>query len=108
MRKGTISTNVLAACDCNCMFTYILLGWEGSASDARVLRDSIARVHDLKVLICTTYSLMYSNYYLCDNGYTNNPGFLSSYCSVRYHLSEWGPQSMQPQTYQEHFNMRHT
>ncbi|KAL8502788.1 hypothetical protein ACS0TY_021779 [Phlomoides rotata] len=26
-RKGTISTNVLAACDRNCMFTYILPGW---------------------------------------------------------------------------------
>ncbi|KAL8498274.1 hypothetical protein ACS0TY_021556 [Phlomoides rotata] len=27
------------------------------------------------------------NYYLCDNGYANNPGFLSSYCIVRYHIS---------------------
>ncbi|KAL8538239.1 hypothetical protein ACS0TY_000277 [Phlomoides rotata] len=27
-RKGIISTNVLAACDRNCMFTYILPGWE--------------------------------------------------------------------------------
>ncbi|KAL8503560.1 hypothetical protein ACS0TY_022337 [Phlomoides rotata] len=36
MRKGTISTNMLVACDRNCMFTYILLGWEGSASDDRV------------------------------------------------------------------------
>ncbi|KAL8474649.1 hypothetical protein ACS0TY_031188 [Phlomoides rotata] len=50
-RKGTISTNVLAACDRNCMFTYILPGWEGSASDARVLRDSVSRVHGLKVPI---------------------------------------------------------
>ncbi|KAL8535515.1 hypothetical protein ACS0TY_011227 [Phlomoides rotata] len=102
MRKGTISTNVLVACDCNynCMFTYILPGWEGSASDARVLRDFISKVHGLKVPI--------GIYYLCDNGYANSPGFLSPYHSVRYHLSEWGPQSMRPQTYLEHFNMCHT
>ncbi|KAL8483714.1 hypothetical protein ACS0TY_026409 [Phlomoides rotata] len=73
---------------------------EGSASDARVLRDSISWVHGLKVPI--------GNYYLCDNGYANNPDFLSPYRSVRYHLSEWGPQYMRPQTCQEHFNMRHT
>ncbi|KAL8457260.1 hypothetical protein ACS0TY_035199 [Phlomoides rotata] len=99
-RKDTISTNVLAACDRNCMFTYILPGWEGSTSDARVLQDSISRVHGLKVPI--------GNYYLCDNGYANSPGFLAPYRSVGYHLSEWGPQSMRPQTYQEYFNMRHT
>ncbi|KAL8520467.1 hypothetical protein ACS0TY_011114 [Phlomoides rotata] len=82
MRKGTISTNVLVACDCNynCMFTYILPGWEGSASDARVLRDFISKVHGLKVPI--------GIYYLCDNGYANSPGFLSPYHSVRYHLTE--------------------
>ncbi|KAL8492235.1 hypothetical protein ACS0TY_023758 [Phlomoides rotata] len=56
------------------MLTYILPGWEGSASDARVLRDSISRVHGLKVHV--------GKYYICDNGYTNSPGFLSSYRSV--------------------------
>ncbi|KAL8491675.1 hypothetical protein ACS0TY_023319 [Phlomoides rotata] len=75
-------------------------GKEGSASDARVLRDSVSRVHGLKVPI--------GNYYLCDNGYANSPGFLAPYMSVRYHLSEWSPQSMRPQTYQEYFNIRHT
>ncbi|KAL8469955.1 hypothetical protein ACS0TY_032716 [Phlomoides rotata] len=83
--KGTIATNVLAACDRKCMFTYILPRWEGSTFDARVLRDSISRVHGLKVPI--------DNYYLCDNRYANSPGFLSPYRSVKYHLSEWGPQS---------------
>ncbi|KAL8462905.1 hypothetical protein ACS0TY_033784 [Phlomoides rotata] len=53
-RKDTISTNVLAAFDRNCMFTYILPGWEGSTSDARVLRDPVSRVHGLKVPIGTT------------------------------------------------------
>ncbi|KAL8487774.1 hypothetical protein ACS0TY_024192 [Phlomoides rotata] len=89
-----------AACDRNCMLTYILPGWEGSALDARVLRDSISRVHSLKVHVVFLLLFNASKYYLCDNGYTNSPGFLSSYRSVRYHLSEWGPQSIRPQTYQ--------
>ncbi|KAL8497367.1 hypothetical protein ACS0TY_020887 [Phlomoides rotata] len=53
-RKSIISTNVLATCDRNCMFTYILPSWEGLAFDARVLRDFISRVHGLKVPIGTT------------------------------------------------------
>jgi hypothetical protein len=36
-RKGTLSQNVLAVCDFNMRFVYILAGWEGSAHDGRVL-----------------------------------------------------------------------
>ncbi|KAL8523653.1 hypothetical protein ACS0TY_013574 [Phlomoides rotata] len=99
-RKGQISTNVLAVCDRELRFVYVLPGWEGSASDARVLRDSVNRVNGLKVPV--------GNYYLCDNGYANSLGFLSPYRGVRYHLSEWGPQSDRPTNAQEHYNMRHT
>ena len=50
-RKGDISTNVLAACarDSNLPFTYVLPGWEGSASDPRVLRDALQRPNGLKI-----------------------------------------------------------
>ena len=41
-RKGTISQNILAVCDFNMKFVYILAGWEGSAHNARVLVDAIA------------------------------------------------------------------
>ena len=30
-------------------FTYVLAGWEGSAADARVLRDALARPNGLNV-----------------------------------------------------------
>ncbi|KAL8457585.1 hypothetical protein ACS0TY_035449 [Phlomoides rotata] len=43
IRKGTISVNVLVACDRSMRFIYILTGWEGSAADARVLRDAVCR-----------------------------------------------------------------
>ncbi|XP_040368068.1 uncharacterized protein LOC121050830 [Rosa chinensis] len=42
-RKGYISSNVLGACNPNMRFIYVLLGWEGSASDSRVLRDALSR-----------------------------------------------------------------
>ena len=48
-RKGDLSTNVLATCDPNIRFTYVLPGWEGSTSDPRVLRDALRRPNGLKV-----------------------------------------------------------
>ena len=48
-RKGKLATNTLAGCDRYMRFVYVLLGWEGSAADSRVLRDAINRVHGLRV-----------------------------------------------------------
>ncbi|KAL0420269.1 UNVERIFIED_CONTAM: hypothetical protein Slati_3049800 [Sesamum latifolium] len=48
---------------------------EGSAADARVLRDSISRPNGLKI--------PRGNYYLVDSGYSNGEGFLSPYRGVR-------------------------
>jgi hypothetical protein len=42
-RKGGISTNALGVCDPDLKFIYVLPGWEGSASDSRVLRDALRR-----------------------------------------------------------------
>ncbi|KAL5573425.1 hypothetical protein UlMin_023022 [Ulmus minor] len=41
-RKGDTTWNVLAACDFDLKFTYMLSGWEGSAHDARVLEHAIS------------------------------------------------------------------
>ncbi|XP_047956848.1 uncharacterized protein LOC125202492 isoform X2 [Salvia hispanica] len=99
-RKGQIATNTLAACTRDMRFVYVLPGWEGSAGDARILRDAVARPHGIKV--------PKGNYYLCDNGYANSEGFLTPYRGVRYHLQEWGPDSERPKNPREMFNMRHT
>ena len=48
-RKNEIATNVLGVCSQNLEFIYILPGWEGSASDSRVLRDAISRPNGLRV-----------------------------------------------------------
>ena len=45
-RKQHITTNMLGVVDWNMKFLYVLLGWEGSASDSRVLDDAmVAKMH---------------------------------------------------------------
>ncbi|CAN1822782.1 hypothetical protein LINPERHAP1_LOCUS30097 [Linum perenne] len=48
-RKGEVSINCLGVCNPDGQFIYCLAGWEGSAHDARVLRDALARPNGLKV-----------------------------------------------------------
>lgn len=48
-RKGEIAVNVLAACDMKMNYVYMLCGWEGSASDSRVLLDAVNRPNGLKI-----------------------------------------------------------
>ncbi|KAG8369191.1 hypothetical protein BUALT_Bualt15G0125500 [Buddleja alternifolia] len=48
-RKGDVSINLLGVVDRSCKFVYMLPGWEGSAADARVLRNAINRPHGLRV-----------------------------------------------------------
>ncbi|MBA0822885.1 hypothetical protein Gotur_002660 [Gossypium turneri] len=47
--KGDIATNMLGVGTPDMHFVYILLGWEGSIADGRVIRDAISRRHGLKV-----------------------------------------------------------
>ncbi|KAL8478819.1 hypothetical protein ACS0TY_030627 [Phlomoides rotata] len=98
--KWTILVNVLAACDRNMQFVYMLTGWEGSVADVRVLRDAVCRNDG--------FSVPHGTYYLCDNGYPNREGFLTPYKMVRYHLQEWGTGPTTPQNYKEFFNMNHS
>ncbi|KAL6206062.1 hypothetical protein ACLB2K_023313 [Fragaria x ananassa] len=97
-RKADIATNVLAACSRDMQFTFVLPGWEGSASDSRVLRDVVTRPNGLRVP--TGY------YYLLDGDYTNGEGFLPPYRGKRYHLLEWREGCM-PTNKEEYFNMKH-
>ena len=48
-RKGEIATNVLAVCSRDSQFIFVLPGWEGSASDSRVLHDAVTRHNGLQV-----------------------------------------------------------
>ncbi|CAL1405628.1 unnamed protein product [Linum trigynum] len=68
-RSGDLTINCLEVCTLNLEFIYYLAGWEGSAHDARVLRDALNRPNGLFV--------PQGCYYLCDHGYGNIPGFLT-------------------------------
>ncbi|KAL4338143.1 hypothetical protein AHAS_Ahas12G0180700 [Arachis hypogaea] len=49
-RKCFPTMNVLAACTFDLKFTYVLPGWEGSASDSRILENAIHNEDNLNVL----------------------------------------------------------
>ncbi|KAK6162246.1 hypothetical protein DH2020_002087 [Rehmannia glutinosa] len=72
-------------------YSFVLSGWEGFAIDNRVLRDAVTRPNGLRVPT--------GNYYLCDCGYTNGPGFLAPYRGVRYHLDEFSTGTAAPRDY---------
>ncbi|TXG74136.1 hypothetical protein EZV62_002715 [Acer yangbiense] len=48
-RKCEVATNVLGVCSRDMKFIFVFPGWEGSASDSRVLRDALSRPTGLKV-----------------------------------------------------------
>ncbi|VVA38407.1 PREDICTED: putative nuclease HARBI1, partial [Prunus dulcis] len=83
-RHGTISQNVLAACNFDLEFIYVLSGWEGSAHDSRVLQDALTRRNGLKV--------PQGKFFSVDCGFPNRRQFLAPFQGVRYHLQEFGGQ----------------
>lgn len=48
-KHGVLSQSVLAACSFDMKFHYVLAGWEGSASDIRVLNSALTRQNKLQV-----------------------------------------------------------
>ncbi|KAI9072892.1 hypothetical protein K1719_045137 [Acacia pycnantha] len=48
-RKDFPTQNVLAACTFDLKFTYVLVGWEGTASDSRTIKDALSREDCLKI-----------------------------------------------------------
>ncbi|KAK6142278.1 hypothetical protein DH2020_022626 [Rehmannia glutinosa] len=100
-RKSEIAQNVLAVCDFDLMFTYVLAGWEGSANDARVLMDALRRDGHFPWP-------PQGKYYLVDSGFCNFPGFLAPYRQHRYHINSWRGAMFEPRRPEELFNKRHS
>ena len=65
-RKGHIATNVLGVCTHDLKFVYVLSGWEGSATDSRVLGDAVTRAKGPKEPVRQT-STEYSSLLLLAN-----------------------------------------
>ncbi|KAH9801751.1 DDE Tnp4 domain-containing protein [Citrus sinensis] len=98
-KSGLLSQNVLAACSFDLKFHYVLAGWEGSASDLRVLNSALTRRNKLQV--------PEGKYYLVDNKYANMPGFIAPYQAVSYHTNQTTT-GYHPQDAKELFNQRHS
>src|SRR5882757_405952 len=79
-RKGFVSQNCLFGCSFDLQFVFAYTGWEGSATDARVYESAILDGLDIPE----------GKYYLADAGFPSCMELLIPYCSVRYHLVEWG------------------
>ena len=77
---ANISQNILAVCGFDELFTYILSGWEGSASDATVYTAA----H------CQSLAIQPTKYVLGDAGFPSCLSVLVPYCGAQYHLKEWG------------------
>ena len=76
---------------------FVSSGWEGSATDSRVLRSAMSKGFEVPP----------GKFYLVDGGYANTSSFLAPYRGVRYHLKEFGPGHRRPQNSKELFNHHH-
>uniref|UniRef100_A0A803MX90 DDE Tnp4 domain-containing protein n=1 Tax=Chenopodium quinoa TaxID=63459 RepID=A0A803MX90_CHEQI len=100
-RKGTKTWNVLASCSFNRLFTFVNVGYQGSAHDITVWRNCLT---DPKFEFPHP---PLGKYYLVDSGYPNTLGYLSPIKDkqTRYHMPEFhnGPP---PRGMLEHYNYR--
>ncbi|KAG6486803.1 hypothetical protein ZIOFF_055383 [Zingiber officinale] len=96
-RKDWPTTNVLAACSFDLKFTYILSGWEGTASDSRIVKNALSRRDKLLI--------PHGKYYLVDSGFMLKRGLITPYRGIRYHLKEYS--RCGPTNAKELFNLRH-
>ncbi|XP_019425051.1 PREDICTED: uncharacterized protein LOC109333923 [Lupinus angustifolius] len=96
-RKEFSTQNVLAACNFDMKFTYVLAGWEDTSSDSRILKDVLTREDPL--------ILPEEKYYIGDAGFMLKLGILTPNRGVRYHLKEYSRRG--PQNPRELFNHLH-
>ncbi|KAI7933921.1 hypothetical protein MJO29_016635 [Puccinia striiformis f. sp. tritici] len=96
-RKGFIAQNVIAVCNFDLKFLYVLAGWEGSAHDSRVIADAFNK----------GLSIPEGQFYLADAGYALQKGLITPFRGVRYHLKEQATCSLKPANPKELFNLRH-
>ncbi|KAL4580027.1 hypothetical protein LXL04_016201 [Taraxacum kok-saghyz] len=81
--KGDCFQNVLAICDFNMIFTFVVAGWEGIAHDSRILSEALSDP-DAPFPLPPP-----DKYYLCDAAYAHIRGFMAPYRNVRYWLGDF-------------------
>ncbi|XP_027071741.1 uncharacterized protein [Coffea arabica] len=92
-RHDGLSQNILAVCDHNMRFTYVRVGWEGSAHDSRILKDVLLDPN------CAFPWPPEGKYYAVDAAYTNMSGFMAPFRGARGTQQERAARTL--------FNRRH-
>lgn len=93
---------MMAICDFDMRFTFIVVGWPGSAHDTRILNHTLDKyAHKFPVP-------PHGKYYLVDSGYPNRTGYLAPYKGQTYHLSEFRNRRRQPTGKYEVYNHGHS
>ena len=64
-RKEYSTQNMLTTCTFDLKFTYVLHGWEGSASYLRIIKNASTRVAPLKEGTCRYVIILYKTPYIC-------------------------------------------
>ncbi|XP_004961062.1 uncharacterized protein LOC101754593 isoform X1 [Setaria italica] len=100
-RHGYTSQNVLAICDFDMRFTFVVAGWPGSVHDMRVFKDALDKYGD------KFPHPPEGKFYLVDSGYANRIGYLAPYKGTKYHLPEFRAGRI-PRGKKEHFNYAHS
>ncbi|KAK9999017.1 hypothetical protein SO802_018620 [Lithocarpus litseifolius] len=72
-------------------------GWEGIASDSRIIKSALTRNDNLKIPL--------GKYYLVHAGYMNRGRLIAPYSGVCYHLKEYSSRPLE--NAKELFNLRH-
>ena len=101
---------MLAVCDFDMRFTFVVAGWPGSVHDMRVFNDALEKFGDkfphppegmhglfnvffalvvVFVMLLTQVLCCVDKFYLVDPGYPNRPGFFAPYKGTKYHVPEW-------------------
>ncbi|KAI0514065.1 hypothetical protein KFK09_010099 [Dendrobium nobile] len=101
-RCGSTTQNVMAVCDFNMCFTFVMSGWEGSAHDSRIFKFAI-RNQQHKFPMPPP-----NKYYLVDAGYPMQRGFLKPFSDTKYHIPDFQRASQSIRGRKEAFNKRHS
>ncbi|KAM3192559.1 hypothetical protein ACQJBY_069652 [Aegilops geniculata] len=101
-RHSYTNQNVLAVCDFDMRFTFVVAGWAGSVHDTRIFHHSIEKY-------ATTYPAPPKDmYYLVDSSYPTRVGYLAPYKGTTYHLAEFRAGRRPPSGKFEVFNHDHS
>ncbi|XP_022843271.1 uncharacterized protein LOC111366808 [Olea europaea var. sylvestris] len=107
-RKGVPTQNVLAACDFNLFFTFVLAGYSGNTHDACMLARAI---HDSKIHFPLP---ALGKYYLVDSGFAHRPRYMAPYkgSDILYHFQQFRDERTGShrrfRNTREKFNFRHS